>query len=98
MTKTSKVKLMQQALVAALFIAGCARAEEPKPNVVFIMLDDLGYSQIEAYARGLGVDDCDPKLLDHVGQKGNYAVAASKVWSFSRRPASLVVATSQTMV
>jgi len=61
-----------QILVAALYIAGCAAAETKRPNVVFIMLDDLGYSQIEAYARGLGVADCDPKLLDRVAQKGNY--------------------------
>jgi uncharacterized sulfatase len=36
------------------------------------MLDDLGYSQIEAFSRGLSIDDCDPKLLDHVAEKGKY--------------------------
>lgn len=47
-----------------------AGAEEAKPNVVFIMLDDFGYSQLEAYSRGLTEADCDPKLLAHVKEEG----------------------------
>lgn len=43
-----------------------------KPNIVFIMLDDFGYSQLEAYARGLTVDDCDPKMLAHVAEHSDY--------------------------
>ena len=45
-----------------------------KPNVVFVMLDDLGFSQIEAYARGLEHDDVDPKFAAHVEQQGKYSV------------------------
>jgi uncharacterized sulfatase len=51
------------------------QAGEPNPNVVFIMLDDLGYSQIEAYTRGLSVEDCDPRFLDYVEDKGWYSAA-----------------------
>ncbi|HEY5653402.1 MAG TPA: sulfatase-like hydrolase/transferase [Pontiella sp.] len=43
-----------------------------KPNIVFIMLDDLGFSQIEAYSRGLSEDDCDPALLKCVAEDGAY--------------------------
>lgn len=57
---------------AILLIADLVQAVETKPNVIFIMLDDLGYSQIEAYARGLTEAQCDPKLLEHVKIKGEY--------------------------
>ncbi|MEN8253832.1 MAG: sulfatase-like hydrolase/transferase [Verrucomicrobiota bacterium] len=70
MTGKSGIKPMFACV--ALLITGWAVAGVSKPNVVFIMLDDLGYSQIEAYARGLGVEDCDPKLLDHVARKADY--------------------------
>lgn len=47
-------------------------AERTQPNVVFVMLDDLGYSQIEAYSRGLDPEEFDPALLQHVEEKGDY--------------------------
>ena len=47
-------------------------ATAEKPNIIFIMLDDLGYAQIEAFSRGLTVDQCDPKFLAHIKQKGKY--------------------------
>jgi uncharacterized sulfatase len=59
---------------AALFCAHSATGEA-RPNVVFVMLDDLGYSQIEAYARGLSEADLDPALVEHVERKGNYTGA-----------------------
>lgn len=68
-------------LLFAGLVAGCASTgevvspKETKPNVVFVMLDDLGFSQIEAYARGLTAADCDPKLLEHVAKKGQYTPA-----------------------
>jgi uncharacterized sulfatase len=36
------------------------------------MLDDFGYSQLEAYARGLTAEDCDPKLLAHTAEHAEY--------------------------
>ena len=71
MKRTIRIKSVV-ACLAVLFLAGFSVVGGSKPNVVFIMLDDLGYSQIEAYARGLTIADCDPKLLDHVGAKGAY--------------------------
>jgi uncharacterized sulfatase len=57
------------AALAACMVAG-AGAEQP--NIVFIMLDDFGFSQLEAYSRGLTVEDCDPKLLAHVAEHAEY--------------------------
>jgi uncharacterized sulfatase len=54
------------------FVCTCLGATQQKPNVIFVMLDDLGYSQIEAFARGLSEEDCDPALLQHVREKGDY--------------------------
>lgn len=53
------------------------QAEGTRPNVVFIMLDDLGYSQTEAYARGLSEADCDPRFLQHVENLGWYRADAA---------------------
>ena len=61
-----------QVAVAVFLFTGCMNTKAEKPNVVFIMLDDFGYSQLEAYSRGLTEEDCDPKLLAHVAQKGQY--------------------------
>ncbi len=61
-----------QTAVAALFIAGCAGAAQEKPNVVFVMLDDFGYAQLEAYSRGLTVEDCDPKLVAFTADHTDY--------------------------
>lgn len=52
-------------------VANTDGSNEP-PNIVFIMLDDLGYSQIEAFSRALTEEDCDPALLEYVKQKGDY--------------------------
>jgi uncharacterized sulfatase len=49
-----------------------ALASEGRPNVVFIFLDDLGYSQIEAYSRGLSEADVDPAFLDNIARRGDY--------------------------
>ena len=47
-------------------------AKSDKPNVVFIMLDDFGFSQLEAFSRGLSIKDCDPKLLKHTAEHAEY--------------------------
>jgi uncharacterized sulfatase len=69
-------------ILAGLLACGSVYAADPsvKPfdktqgglNVVFIMLDDLGYSQVEPYARGLTPADCDPALLAHVKENSDY--------------------------
>ena len=63
-------------LFLAAAVAGCTAvyAQNKQPNVVFIVLDDLGYAQIEAYGRGLDTEDCDPKLLANVEEHSDYSV------------------------
>ena len=62
-------------VIGTLLVAGPALARDGAPNMVFILLDDLGYSQVEAYARGLEEADCDPQLLAHVEGQGAYTPA-----------------------
>lgn len=52
---------------------GSLNAAQKLPNVVFVMLDDLGYTQIEAFSHGLTEDEFDPALLGHVNDKGDYS-------------------------
>ena len=70
-----KLKGCLKLIAGMLLLAGQARAGESAPNMVFILLDDLGYSQVEAYARGLEEADCDPALLAHVAGQGTYTPA-----------------------
>lgn len=43
-----------------------------KPNIIFIMLDDLGYSQVAWNSRRITADDYDPKFLDYTLERGDY--------------------------
>ena len=74
MTRKAKSNSILSLFLVGL-LAGCAVAKENRPNIVFVMMDDLGYSQIEAYARGLDVEDCDPKLLEHTKRTQKYTPA-----------------------
>lgn len=65
----NKIKIL---FVVMLFAAFSAQAKTNKPNLIFIMMDDLGYSQIEAYARGLTINDLDPALLKHTKKTQKY--------------------------
>ncbi|WP_168442430.1 sulfatase family protein [Pontiella desulfatans] len=56
------------------FLVGAAAVGAARPNVVFVMLDDLGYAQVEAFGRGLSAEDCDPKLLAHVEEQADYSL------------------------
>jgi uncharacterized sulfatase len=58
-----------------ILVSAPATASDDAPNMIFILLDDLGYSQVEAYARGLEEADCDPALLAHVEKQGSYTPA-----------------------
>ena len=58
-------------LCSLLITSGAALCAQ-QPNVIFVMLDDFGYSQLETYAAGLTVEDLDPALIEHVAKRGQY--------------------------
>lgn len=60
------------AWIVAGVVAASASAKEQRPNIVFIMLDDFGYSQLEAFGRGLTVEDCDPKHVAFTAANTDY--------------------------
>ena len=55
------------ALTACLFVS-TAQAEEAKPNIMFIMGDDIGWMQPSIYHRGLMVGETPN--IDRIGQEG----------------------------
>ena len=78
---------MKQVLfISLLFFAACVgiASETPdKPNVIFIMLDDFGYSQIGYNSEQISEEDYDPLFLEFTLEKGNYA--PEKALEFSRK-------------
>ena len=56
--------------LCSLLIASGAALSAQQPNVIFVMLDDFGYSQLETYAAGLTAEDLDPALVEHVAKRG----------------------------
>jgi arylsulfatase A-like enzyme len=57
-------------LLAAAALLGPAGAEAPaaKPNILFIMGDDIGWMQVEVYHRGLALGETPN--IDRIGQEG----------------------------
>ncbi|QDU37611.1 Arylsulfatase [Maioricimonas rarisocia] len=54
------------ALLLALLAASPAGAEVPRPNIVFIMVDDLGKDWINSY----GADDIETPRIDALAADG----------------------------
>jgi uncharacterized sulfatase len=54
-----------------------------KPNIIFIMLDDLGYSQVAWTSQHVTEDDYDPLFLKHTLDRGDYS--PEKALEFARR-------------
>ncbi len=54
-----KMKRLSMTLFLSLFLLGCTQMEE-KPNVLFIMMDDLGYGQFGVYNDTLTVNGFNP--------------------------------------
>jgi uncharacterized sulfatase len=47
----------------ALLSGGCIKTEEQKPNILFILLDDLGYGHVGFHNDTLGFQDLDPDFI-----------------------------------
>ena len=54
--------------LAAIGMAAPAAAQEKKPNILFIMGDDIGWMQPSYYHRGLMVGETPN--IDRIGQEG----------------------------
>ncbi len=69
MTFSRRLWLGLLALVAPLMMGSLpASAQQPKPNILFIMGDDIGWMQPSIYHRGLMVGETPN--IDRIGQEG----------------------------
>ena len=78
--------MKQVTLISLFFIAACARISNEtldKPNVIFIMLDDFGYSQIAYNSERISANDYDPLFLEFTLENGDYE--PEEALEFSRR-------------
>src|SRR6056297_3467936 len=78
--------MKQVLLISLLLIAACVgiASETPdKPNVIFIMLDDFGYSQIAYNSEQISAEDYDPLFLEFTLERGDYS--PDEALEFSRR-------------
>jgi arylsulfatase len=65
---TRKVPLALLALFAVVALAGTPASAQPKPNILFIMGDDIGWMQPSIYHRGLMVGETPN--IDRIGNEG----------------------------
>src|SRR3984893_5267085 len=69
MTFSRRLWLGLLALIAPLMMGSMpASAQQPKPNILFIMGDDIGWMQPSIYHRGLMVGETPN--IDRIGQEG----------------------------
>ena len=67
-------KSLQTLLAMSSLALGCAgmvgpvAAQQPKPNILFIMGDDIGLMQVGAYHRGIAFGETPN--IDRIGQEG----------------------------
>src|SRR6266404_1308375 len=69
-TMKPKPKILKQwaAALCVAFIVTAAQAQDKKPNILFIMGDDIGWMQPSIYHRGLMVGETPN--IDRIGQEG----------------------------
>src|SRR6266545_3701630 len=68
MRYTRKVLLALLALFTVVALAGTPASAQPKPNILFIMGDDIGWMQPGIYHRGLMVGETPN--IDRIGNEG----------------------------
>lgn len=80
------MKIKTTILILILFIVSCPSSKKEgveKPNVIFIMLDDFGYSQIACNSEEISEKDYDPLFLQYTLENGDYS--PEQALEFSRK-------------
>lgn len=72
--------------ISIIFFGSCS-TENPKPNIIFIMMDDLGYGQFGLYNDNLSTNDFDPLFVDQVNKNEGYDVHQALEFSKMAMPA-----------
>jgi arylsulfatase len=67
--KVSRMSLAMFALFTAITASGSASAQAQKPNILFIMGDDIGWMQPSIYHEGLAVGETPN--IDRIGHEGD---------------------------
>ena len=69
MRQTWQGALAATSLVVGLMVSGAVGAQEAKkPNILFIMADDVGWMQVQSYADGMSVGETPN--IDRIGKEG----------------------------
>src|SRR6266700_5299920 len=68
MSSARKVQLALLALLTVVAMAGTSASAQKKPNILFIMGDDIGWMQPSIYHRGLAVGETPN--IDRIGNEG----------------------------
>ncbi|NQU54567.1 MAG: sulfatase-like hydrolase/transferase [Bacteroidetes bacterium] len=80
------MKIKPTILILIFFLVSCTfskKEEFEKPNIIFIMLDDFGYSQIAYNSEQISKEDYDPLFLKYTLENGDYS--PEQALDFSRR-------------
>ncbi|MEM6842783.1 MAG: sulfatase-like hydrolase/transferase [Bacteroidota bacterium] len=77
-------------LLGILGICSCCRPkpseQSDQPNILFIMMDDLGYGQFGVHNKQLQVDDFDPYFTSLVNEKQGYNLQQALEFSRTAMP------------
>ena len=66
-----------------ILISSCKKIEAEKPNLLFIMMDDLGFGQFAVHNHSLSVEAFDPYFTELITARGDYR--PEQALEFSRR-------------
>lgn len=89
------VKLFAGILLPAIFIIpSCCNNHPPKPNILFVMMDDLGYGQFGIYNDTITTDDFNPYFKHLVDSLQGYSFDKALEFSKSAIPALTKLAKS----